>query len=171
MFNKKVVNFLMLSCVYVCLMGHAVASTTTTVKTETSVKVKTVSSALSKKAKWANDNSPVPNLMPLVSEYAQKLKLTKNQITAFKALTKTENTQTKNLLVQFGKDNALLRGELLKQSFTGSYKKKLEHYKVNVLLDMASILNMDIKQSGFIRANLNAKQWSQLTKMYLSTAH
>ncbi len=66
-----------------CLTVNAVASTTTTVKTETSVKVKTVSSALSKKAKWANDNSPVPNLMPLVSEYAQKLKLTKNQINRF----------------------------------------------------------------------------------------
>lgn len=170
MFNKKVANFLMLICIYASLTGNAVASTTT-VKTETSVRVKTVSSALSKKDKWANDNSPVPNLMPLVSEYAQKLKLTKNQITAFKALAKTENTQTKNLLVQFGKDNALLRGELLKQSFTDSYKKKIRHYKVQVLLDMASILNTDIKQSGLIRANLNVKQWSQLTKMYLSTAH
>jgi hypothetical protein len=166
MFNKRGL-ILLVGCVGASVVINASAETTTTTfKSETSVKVKTVPSTLVKKAKWANANSPVPNLMPLVSRYSQELKLTKNQISAFKGLSETEKTQTKNLLTQLGQDNAKLRNILLKQEFSATYKKHLEHYKVNVLLDMASILNMDIKQSAFIRGNLSKIQWNKLVGYY-----
>ena len=145
-------------CLGILLSGISNADATT-------VKVKHIPLSLVKKAKWANDNSPVPNLMPLVSKYSADLKLTKGQISAFEALSKTEMAQTKNLLAQFGRDNALLREKLLQRSYSTAYANQLEHAKVNVLLDMSSILSMDIKQSGFIKANLTSTQWHKLVSL------